>query len=83
MCQFDLGKRSVLIVHRYTFHGIKCGLRTINDLAKNRIFVVQMRLFCIGYEELRLVRIGAGVRHGDYTTMVKLQKRLVKIHLRG
>jgi hypothetical protein len=31
-----------------------------------------MRLFCIGYEELRLVRVGAGVRHGNDTTIVKL-----------
>jgi hypothetical protein len=31
-----------------------------------------MRLFCIGYEELRLVRVGAGVRHGNHTTIVKL-----------
>jgi hypothetical protein len=72
MSQFDLGKRSVLIVHRDTFHGVKCRVYTINDLAKNRIFVVQMRLFCIGYEELRLVRVGAGVRHGNDTTIVKL-----------
>lgn len=74
MCQFDLGERSVLIVHRNAFHGVKCGVCTINDLAENRILVVQMRLFCIGYEELRLVRVGTGVRHGNDTTIVKLQR---------
>jgi hypothetical protein len=70
MGQFDLGERFVLIVHRNTFHGVKCGVCAINDPAKNRIFVIQMKLFCIGYEELRLVRVGAGVRQCGRTKIV-------------
>jgi hypothetical protein len=37
-----------------------------------------MRLFCIGYEELRLVRVGAGVRHGNHTTIVKLCRNVMR-----
>lgn len=74
MSQFYFRERSVLVVHRNTFHGIKRRIGTINDLAKDCVLVFQMRLFCIGYEELGFVGIGARICHGNHTPIVKLGK---------
>ena len=38
MGEFDLRQRSILVVDRNAFHGIKCGVLSIYDLAKDGIF---------------------------------------------
>lgn len=80
----------VLGIHGHLFHQFKCSteLCTINHLAKDSVFAVEMRLLAVGDEKLwkdrvnaqvlaplaylRLVRVRCTVRHRYHTTRVKL-----------
>lgn len=53
----------VLGVHRHLFHQFKCSteLCTINHLAKDSEFAVEMRLLAVGDEKLWKYRVSAQV----------------------
>ena len=73
----QFARRPVLGVHGYSFHGIQrtSVLGPLDDLAKDGVFSIEVRLFGIGDEELRLVRIRPriGTRHN--AAAVKLERR--------
>ena len=39
-------------------------------LAKYGVFIIQMRLRCIGEEKLRCIRVGTAVGHGKHASSV-------------
>ena len=71
----DLTRRSILRIHGYTLHRIQCPaiFCTINHLPDDRVLSVQMRLLCVGDEELRLVRVRSGVGTCDDATSIELE----------
>jgi len=63
VCEFDLGHRSIFVIHGHTLNSIQCRVCPIYYLAKDGVLPVEMRLLCISNKELRLVRIRTGVGH--------------------
>lgn len=74
MSNFNRRQRSVLVVDRYSFNSIEGGIGSIDDLAENRVFAIEMGLLRVRDEELRLVRIWATVGHSNDTPCIELER---------
>jgi hypothetical protein len=55
--QFYFGEWTVLCIDWFSFHEIQRRVFTVNDLAKDGIFTVEMLLLRVRYEKLRFVRV--------------------------
>ena len=57
MSEFDVRKRTVLVVDGNTLHDVQCGVLSIYYLAKDGVFGIKMCLFSIRDKELGLVGV--------------------------
>lgn len=73
MRQFNFRQWAVFVVDRDTFHGVESSVVAVYDLAKDSVLRVEMGLFGVGNEKLRLVSIGARICHCDDATGVELR----------
>jgi len=74
MRQFDLGQRSVLVIHLDTLHRIQGRVSPIDDLSKNGVFAIKVGLLGVSDEELGLVGVRSRVGHGYHASGVELER---------
>ena len=71
MCQLDFLQWTVFVVDRHTLHGLEC-VKAINDLAKDGVLAVQVRLLGVGDEELRFIGVASRIGHCHDSSGIEL-----------
>ena len=57
MSEFDVGQRTIFVVDGNTFHRVQCGVLAVYYLAKYGVLGIEVCLFSICDEKLRLVGV--------------------------
>jgi len=81
MCELDLFQRAILICYGNFLHHVKSRVRAVDDLAKDCMFAIQMRLLSVSNEKLRLVRfrVLSRIGHCDHASSVELADQLANV----
>ena len=72
MFELYFARGPVLIVHGDSLHRIQGCVCAVDNLTKDRILSVEVRLFRVGDKKLGFIRIRTIIRHGHNTTGVEL-----------